>query len=602
MRTVAIRALAIILVLGAARAVMAQSAIAGVVKDSSGAVLPGVTVEASSPALIEKTKAGVTNEAGQYRIVDLRPGSYTVTFTLTGFNTVVREGILLQANFTAPVNAEMNVGAVTESVTVTGESPIVDVQTSQRRQVVAQELLESVPTGRNFVLMAGMTPGVTTGSFDVGGSSTMWVGGSLLVHGSAASDSRTMIDGLVVDAMFGNGQCSCVYDNEAQTQELAVQVSGGAAEYQLSGVIVNRIPKSGGNTFSGEALFQFSNGSMQSDNVDDHWPPVELPRRRDCPSNMMSTTAPAVRSSEIDCGSLRPDATGPITTMSRTPSMPTVARQGRQCADGVPCPAHMADLKQEPPDRNGRSGVQNPGTLSPRAECVPGGDGKPGTTRRDDLASQVDIDDHAAPAARSRRQSNSTQRRVLVSAGGHCRQLPHGICSRPSGTGYGSVSHVDTLLGTTKVAPAAGTGSGAGPNERPAMSQVFVASLSYVSGAHAFKVGIQDRFGWLKDVRTGVNGDLNQLYRSGAPFAVQVLNTPSYSEGDVNADLGVYVQDTWTRKRFTLSPGVRWDYFNGSLPEQVAAAGRFVPDRRFPAQDNLPKWNNVFPRLGGRTI
>jgi hypothetical protein len=138
----------------------------------------GVTVEASSPALIEKTKAGVTNEGGQYRIVDLRPGSYTVTFTLTGFNTVVREGILLQANFTAPVNAEMNVGAVTESVTVTGESPIVDVQTSQRRQVVAQELLESVLTGRNFVLMAGMTPGVTTGSFDVGGSSTMWVGES----------------------------------------------------------------------------------------------------------------------------------------------------------------------------------------------------------------------------------------------------------------------------------------------------------------------------------------------------------------------------------------------------------------------------------------
>src|SRR5262252_7903827 len=113
---------------------LAQSAIAGVVKDATGAVLPGVTVEVSSPALIEKTKATVTNEAGQYRVVDLRPGVYAVTFTLTGFSSVRREGVVLEANFTAPINVEMKVGAVAESVTVTGQSPVVDVQTSQRRE------------------------------------------------------------------------------------------------------------------------------------------------------------------------------------------------------------------------------------------------------------------------------------------------------------------------------------------------------------------------------------------------------------------------------------------------------------------------------------
>src|SRR5207247_4159847 len=153
-------------------------------------------------------------------------------FRLTGFTTIVREEIALEANFIAPINVEMRVGAVTESVTVTGEGPIVDVQTSQRRQVVSQELLEALPTGRNFVLMAGTAPAVTTGAFDVGGSSTMWSGGSIQVHGSAVSDSRTLIDGMVVDSMFGNGQCSCVYDNEAQTQEMVVQVSGGPAENQ----------------------------------------------------------------------------------------------------------------------------------------------------------------------------------------------------------------------------------------------------------------------------------------------------------------------------------------------------------------------------------
>ena len=193
-------------VLALPRIALAQSAIAGIVKDATGAVLPGVTVEASSPALIEKTKAAVTNEAGQYRVVDLRPGTYSVTFVLTGFTTIRREGIVLEANFTAPINVEMKVGAVAESVTVTGTSPVVDVQTSQRREVVSQQLLDSLPTGRNFQLMAGTVPSVTTGVFDVGGSSAMWTGGSLLTHGSLTFHSRTLIDGMVVDAMFGGGQ------------------------------------------------------------------------------------------------------------------------------------------------------------------------------------------------------------------------------------------------------------------------------------------------------------------------------------------------------------------------------------------------------------
>src|SRR5687767_5239590 len=247
-------------------AALAQSAIAGVVRDTSGAVLPGVTVEASSPALIEKVKTAVSNEAGQYRIVDLRPGLYTVTFKLTGFNTVVRENIELETNFTAPINVEMRVGALEESITVTGESPIVDVQTSSRREVVSQDLIASIPTGRNFQLMAGTVPAVSTGVFDVGGSSAMWTGGSLLVHGSQTRDSRTLIDGMVADAMFSGSQCSCVYDNEMQTHEMAVQVSGGSAENQTAGVLVNRIPKTGGNAFSGEFVGLFSNSDLQGDN------------------------------------------------------------------------------------------------------------------------------------------------------------------------------------------------------------------------------------------------------------------------------------------------------------------------------------------------
>jgi outer membrane protein assembly factor BamB len=222
-----------------------QSAIAGVVRDSTGAVLPGVTVEASSPALIEKSRSAVSDEAGQYRVVDLRPGTYRITFTLQGFTTVIRDGIVLESNFVAPVNVDMTVGGVEQAITVTGESPIVDVQSSQRRDVVNSEMLEALPTGRSFVTMAGTVPAVSTGQFDVGGSTAMWQGGSLTVHGSLNVDSRTLIDGMVADAMFAGGQCSCVYDNEAQTQEIAVQISAGSAENQLSGVLVNRVPRTG---------------------------------------------------------------------------------------------------------------------------------------------------------------------------------------------------------------------------------------------------------------------------------------------------------------------------------------------------------------------
>src|SRR5437762_2534255 len=112
--------------------VFAQATLTGTVKDASGAVLPGVTVEASSPALIEKTKAAVTDGTGQYRIIDLRPGTYEVTFTLTGFNTIKRDGIELTGSFVATVNAELKVGALAETITVTGETPVVDVQSAKR--------------------------------------------------------------------------------------------------------------------------------------------------------------------------------------------------------------------------------------------------------------------------------------------------------------------------------------------------------------------------------------------------------------------------------------------------------------------------------------
>ena len=142
-------------------AVYAQGSIAGIVKDTSGAVLPGVTVEASSPALIEKTRAVVTDGTGQYKIVDLRPGTYSVTFTLPGFAVVKRDGIELTGAFTATVNADMKVGAVEETVTVTGETPIVDIQNTLKERSLAHDVIDAIPTGRLAQNLAVLLPGVT---------------------------------------------------------------------------------------------------------------------------------------------------------------------------------------------------------------------------------------------------------------------------------------------------------------------------------------------------------------------------------------------------------------------------------------------------------
>src|SRR5207244_7487510 len=146
----AIGALVLLVLVPTAAYAQASASIAGPVKDASGAVLPGVTVEASSPALIEKTRSVVTNGVGQYSIENLRPGTYTVTFTLTGFSTVKREGIELAGSFVATVNTDMKVGAVSETVTVSGEAPVVDVTSARTQEVISGETVSALPTSRQY--------------------------------------------------------------------------------------------------------------------------------------------------------------------------------------------------------------------------------------------------------------------------------------------------------------------------------------------------------------------------------------------------------------------------------------------------------------------
>src|SRR5438552_5290700 len=242
----------------------AQSAIAGVVKDTSGAVLPGVTVEVSSPALIEQVRSATTDTQGQYKILDLRPGTYTVTFSLPGFATVKRDGIELPANFTAPVNGELRVGAVEETITVSGASPVVDVQQAVTQQVLPQQLLDAVPTGgRNIQSVGSTLVGVTQSQPDVGGAQGIQQT-YIAAHGSDPKDNNIMVDGIRLNGIEGDGAIQ-QYFNEGMFSEMSYQTAGASAESSGGGVRLNNVPKDGSNTLKGYLFVSATSASLQAD-------------------------------------------------------------------------------------------------------------------------------------------------------------------------------------------------------------------------------------------------------------------------------------------------------------------------------------------------
>src|SRR3989440_5078248 len=244
----------------------AQASITGVVKDSSGAVLPGVTVEASSPVLIERTRTAVTDSTGQYRIVSLQAGTYTVTFTVTGFGTVKREGIELTGSFTATVNADLKVGAVQESVTVTGETPIVDVQSAQRQVTVSGDVIASLPSSRAYGALFSLNPAVQMGA---GAALDIQVMPGLSVFGGAGgrgTEGRVQLDGLNTGAPLSGGGTSGYVPDLGTAQEVSFTTSGGLGEAEVGGPVMNIVPRTGGNTIKGNGYFAGVSGGMVGSN------------------------------------------------------------------------------------------------------------------------------------------------------------------------------------------------------------------------------------------------------------------------------------------------------------------------------------------------
>ena len=228
--------------------VFAQASIAGATRDASGAALPGVTVEASSPVLIEKVRTTVSDDRGLYRIVNLPPGTYVVTYTLQGFNVVKRDGVELTGSFTAQIDADLAVGGLTETITVTGASPIVDVTSVRRQTTISSEMLTSIPTARSWAATALLIPGIVT----IGGGPTdVQVTPQMTVFGGAGgrnNEGRMQVDGLNTGAGLGGSGVSTYVADISNAQEVVTTTSGGLGEAEVGGPTLSIIPKSGGNT------------------------------------------------------------------------------------------------------------------------------------------------------------------------------------------------------------------------------------------------------------------------------------------------------------------------------------------------------------------
>jgi len=572
-------ALALILI---PRGASAQSGISGVVTDSTGSVMPGVTVEATSPALIEKIRVVVTDGQGRYSIVDLRPGRYTVTFTLAGFSPLVRDRIDLPSGFVATVNGELSVGALAETITVTGGAPLVDVQSTQKSAVLPRAILDAVPTGRTYAAESALVPGVKVSEANVGGARS----GSqqrLTVHGSVSADASIEVDGINMNS-WGDVQPN---HNESMWQEVTVQTAGLGSETATGGVRVNLIPRDGGNRFSNATFFAYAGRSMQSSNLTPELQALGV-SSGDAVKRLWdystSIGGPIVVDRLWFFGSFRDVGNRNIVANAFMPDgSPGIFDQTVYNITGRI--TWQMNAKHKLSVYNDRAFKKLQRELGPNTEPSKAAGG------RTPVLYYTGAVKWTSPV---------TNRLMLEAGWGGSvqsrntgRYQPGVRKERGTPEWYANASRQDLVTGYRTIASA---------GETYTIEQLFtfMSAATYVTGSHNIKVGTQWRYG-VNNVVTDSNADLIQRYRNGVPDSVQVRNAPLYArEGMLNldADLGVYAQDSWSYKRLTLNPGVRFYALRESVDPGVAPPGRFVPGRTFPGIPSLLDWTTVAPRFG----
>jgi hypothetical protein len=604
----------------------AQASVTGVVKDSSGAVLPGVTVEAASPALIEKVRTAVTDESGRYRIVDLRPGTYTVNFTLTGFQSVRREGVELPGTFTATVDAELRVGSIEETVTVSGESPIVDVQSIRRQTVLDNDVISSIPATRAYNSLIQLMPNTVT---QAGSAMDSQVVPGMVVFGGAggrSNEGRVNIDGISVGSAFNGAGVSSYIADVGNAREVTMITSGGLGEAEGGGPALNIVPKEGGNAVRGSFFAAGVTEGMIGSNYSD-----ELRSR--------GLTTPGETRKVWDFnlgvgGPIKEDRLWFFGTFRDEGSERSVPGMFANANAGDPTKwLYVADPTR--PAVNAASyrmmALRLTAQASPRNKvtffwdeqrpceggAAAGYTGKACRTSTNDLvyggstaAPTPSASAIAAPETAAYRDHGNRHYQAKWTAPVTNRLLfEAGFGSYRSRWGGKEVPGLETtnLIRVTEQCAAGCAANGGIPNltyrsgnwsSNINWNNQWNAAASFVTGSHSVKIGYQGAL--LYDDRMNFTNSEFLAYRfnNGIPDQITMSIGAFGVHQRVRSD-AFYAQEQWTRGRMTLQGALRYDHAWSYFPEQTVGPVRFFPTAKtYPHTVGVEGYHDLWPRGG----
>jgi hypothetical protein len=602
---------------------LAQASIAGTAKDTSGATLPGVTVEVSSPVLIEKVRTAVTDDRGLFRIVALPPGTYTVTFTLPGFNQFRRDGVELSGSFVAQIDAEMAVGGVAETITVTGASPIVDVQSIRRQTTITNEVLTSIPTARSWAATALLIPGIVT----IGGGPTdIQVTPQMTVFGGAGgrnNEGRMQVDGLNAGAGLGGSGVSTYVADISNAQEVVTTTSGGLGETEVGGPSLSIIPKSGGNTIRGAAYLSGVTEGMVGSNYSDELRAAGLTT----PGKLLEQWdftfgigGPIMKDRLWYYATIRDEGqyrsipniypnlnAGDPTKFLYAPDRTREVRgaeswrlySGRFTFQATSRDKINFHWDEQHPCNGATFTSSGDGCRNqPESEAVYGPLGLGGLTSTTSPEIGGYLNTH--PRVRLLTWQSTVTNRMLIDAGLGMYQSPFGPRESP-----GNVTR--PLARITEQCAAGCSANGGIPNltYRSAnwghswdAQYTWRASVSYVTGAHNLKVGYGG-VALVSDLQNHTN-DLNLAYTvsNGVPISLTQSLLP-YTVSYRTRNMSFYGQDQWTLGRMTLQGALRFDRNWSFSPEQTIPASAFLPSPLvFPETPGVTGYMDLSPRGG----
>jgi hypothetical protein len=601
----------------------AQGTLTGTVKDQSGSVLPGVTVEASSPALIEKVRTGVSDGAGQYRITGLNPGTYSLTFTLPGFNAVRREGIELGGTATLTIAVDMRVGALEETITVTGETPVVDVQSTQRQAVLSADVIATIPATRAVGSLLNATPGLVVGDTGLNASPTMTFFSS---RGGPTNEGRMAVNGMTVAAPFNGGGVSTYILDSVNVDEVSVAVSGGMGESDTGGPVMNLVPSSGGNSFRGQAFVNNAGDWSRGNNLTDELRAVGLtepPGIINAYDASASLGGPINRDRLWFFGSYRKLQTvTPIQGVVANANAFDAARWDWVPDNSVTARAvqgrtmYIGRFTAQVSDKNRVSfshEYQNRCEGSPLKADVDGCNTRgadwvaagTATVSPEANPNYFNTPYHLTQAVWSAPMTNKLLleaglSRFMFRGGTTGSVPPEGIFDLIPVTEQSTAINPATGL---RYAPRANYVYRSVPltNTNYANPNMWRASASYVTGSHDLKVGYQGAYIRVNFTNRIPESQLSYRFNQGVPNQF-TFRLPTWGTADRTSTTAIYIQDRWTRGRLTLQGALRYDRASSFSPAEhngTTLTSRFnAAPITFERTAGVDAFNDITPRMG----